>query len=199
MGWAIRGRSGFARPYPTSSFLIDIGPGANLSADFYNIDWSWRPGVDRCVDISQGMNLPSGRVSGVFTEHCLEHLEIKSVQTVLRDVYFALVEGAFIRIVVPDLEIYARKYIESIESGRNCMPYADGGSSGLLTPAAPFNDVMREHGHKFIYDFETMEKMLRDAGFRNVTRCSFRQGQDPRLLKDSEHRRAESLYVEAQK
>jgi len=61
------------------------------------------------------------------------------------------------------------------------------------------NVIMRHHGHLFIYDFYTLEKILRDSGFQHVQKLSFNVGNDPVLLKDSEDRSIESLYVECQK
>lgn len=71
------------------------------------------------------------------------------------------------------------------------MPYAEG----TLGPAIPFNNVM----HMFVYDFQTLSYVLREAGFNSVFRCEYGVGHDPRLLRDSAHRRCESLYVQAQK
>jgi predicted SAM-dependent methyltransferase len=196
---AIRNRVLLANPFPREGFFVDIGPGANLSRDFYNIDWAWRPGVDRCIDITKGIGFPSGRVMGVFTEHCLEHITLDACRRVLREVRDALVEGGRLRVVVPDLELYARRYVESLDTGRNVMPYGEICVSGIRTAAMPFNGVMREHGHCFIYDFDTLRRLLEEAGFRDIAKWGYRQGDDPRLLRDSEYRRLESLYVEAQK
>ena len=41
-----------------------------------------------------------------------------------------------------------------------------------------------------------MKESLLAAGFAEARRASFREGIDPRLLLDQEHRRIESLYVE---
>lgn len=196
---AIRGRSLFFKQFPSGAFLLDLGPGPNLRSDFYNIDFMWKPGIDRCVDIRKGMALPAGRAAGAFTEHCLEHIDVADCANVLAEVHRSLVPGAWLRIVVPDLETYARRYVASIESGINEMPYATATIGGLSTPAVPFNIVMREHEHRFIYDFPTLRQLLERTGFRNVTKCRFGEGNDPRLLRDTPHRSVESLYVEAQK
>lgn len=72
----IRNRSLFFKPLPKKLYL-DIGCGPNIDPDFYNLDYSWRPGIDRCVDITKGLQLPDNSISGVFTEHCIEHIEIE--------------------------------------------------------------------------------------------------------------------------
>jgi len=126
-------------------------------------------------------------------------VSVGSCKKVLEEVYEALVEGGWLRIVVPDLELYAVQYLQGLGGGGNVMPYNASEIDGINTPAVPFNIVMRSHGHQFIYDFATMEAILKDIGYRNIIKCSYRVGNDERLLKDSKHRRVESLYVEAQK
>jgi predicted SAM-dependent methyltransferase len=199
ISFVIRNRAVFFKPFPKDEFLLDIGPGANISDRFYNVDYEWQPGIHRCLDITKGIGLPLSGVAGAFTEHCLEHISIGQCLGVLREIHGALIEHAWLRIVVPDLELYARQNVQSLESGQNVMPYRSAEIEALRTAAVPFNIVMREHGHKFFYDFETLGALLGRVGFRNITRCTFSQGHDPKLLRDTEHRRAESLYVEAQK
>jgi hypothetical protein len=57
----------------------------------------------------------------------------------------------------------------------------------------------QEQEHKFAYDFETIELLLKRHGFNEVTKREFRQSANPELSIDSEGRAAESLYVEAKK
>lgn len=59
------------------------------------------------------------------------------------------------------------------------------------------NRIFTGSGHKFIYDFETLKKLLELNKFKNVQRLTFGKGQDQNLLIDSESRKIESLYVEA--
>ena len=61
------------------------------------------------------------------------------------------------------------------------------------------NRIFRGHGHLFIYDFDTLAKMLHKHGFQDVRKEQFLRGRDPRLLIDMEWRAVESLYVEASK
>jgi hypothetical protein len=55
------------------------------------------------------------------------------------------------------------------------------------------------HGHRFIYDFQTLKQHLKEAGFKNIVRRSYREGKNPDLLIDREDRKVESLYIEAEK
>lgn len=52
--------------------------------------------------------------------------------------------------------------------------------------------------HKWMYDFESLELLLKNVGFRNIRRCEFRQGKVPDLDVLDNHEEF-SLYVEAEK
>jgi hypothetical protein len=56
-----------------------------------------------------------------------------------------------------------------------------------------------EVGHKFVYDFQTLEYFLHCVGFVDIRKESFMRGRDPSLLIDYPKRARESLYVEAAK
>jgi predicted SAM-dependent methyltransferase len=80
--------------------------------------------------------------------------------------------GEALRIVVPDGEIYACKYLAG-----ESMPYAAGYSlNGIYSPFMSVNQVFNSHGHRFIYDFTTMAKVLEHAGFRQIEKHSFEKG-----------------------
>jgi predicted SAM-dependent methyltransferase len=207
VSWMIRDRKFFFAKPPEHPFYLDIGCGSNISERYYNIDYEWKPGVHRCLDLTKRkLYLAPSSVSGVFTEHCIEHLEFDVLIEILRQINASMVNHAWLRIIVPDGELYCRSYVASIESGTNMTPFGETidrykNSDGRIfrTSIMSLNSVMRDHGHLFVYDFETIETVLRHVGFRNVQKLSFMIGNDPVLLKDTESRKLESLYIECQK
>jgi predicted SAM-dependent methyltransferase len=197
----VRDRKLFFKPLPRSGkTYLDVGCGPNISPGFYNIDYDWRPGIDRVVDIRKGLHLPDDSVDGIFSEHCLEHVTFEDASNVLRELHRIMRPGAALRVIVPDGEIHARAYVRSLDEARDVTPYAGHISkNGISTPIMCLNACMRDHGHLFIYDFATMSQQLAAAGFREITKCEHRQGRDPMLLKDADSRAVESLRVEAVK
>lgn len=187
----------FRRHYSGSKSYVDIGCGDNISRDFINIDYLWMPGVDICIDLVKS-NLPikSDTVQGIFTEHCLEHIPYERIPHVLKECHRILRPDGTLRIVVPDgglyFELYSRYHQGSTDTR---LPFQEG----YRTAMERINGLFRNHGHLFIYDFETMKVNLEAAGFRRITKATYRQGREDRLLKDTEWRRIESLYVEAVK
>jgi predicted SAM-dependent methyltransferase len=194
IGWVIRNKAAFAK-MPKRGAYIDVGCGPNIRSDFYNIDYSWLPGIDLCWDITHPLPFASESVGGIFTEHCVEHIEYSDFLKLAGELYRALMPGGTVRIVVPDGELYARCYLQN-----EPMLYADcDKGSGIYMPFMSMNRIFYSYGHRFIYDFETLRAVLTHLGFRNIARTAFGQGRDRRLLIDSEARAIESIYVEATK
>lgn len=197
IGEVVRGRRMFYPRVPAGSYL-NVGCGANILPSFVNIDYSWRPGLDMCCDIRHGLPLPDAIGGGIYSEHCLEHLALRDARAVLAECYRVMLPGSHIRIVVPDLEMYARAYIAQLDGQSTEMPnHHFNNSTGVNRPVAMINDLFYGAGHRFHYDFQTLTEVLDGAGFEAPTKRAFREGADPRLLVDDELRVCESLYVEA--
>lgn len=189
----IRNRKVFAARSTNGAYL-NIGCGQYPAAGFFNIDYAWRPGINLCWDITRGLPIQSATIAGIFTEHCIEHIGFNQFRELAKEFYRVLHPGGVARIIVPDGELYVRRYL-----GAEPLPYADcdTNANGIYTPFMSVNRIFYDHGHRFIYDFETLALVLRRAGFQEVDRCSFAIGREPRLLIDTPARAVESLYVEA--
>jgi predicted SAM-dependent methyltransferase len=194
----IRNRGVFANKKMAGCYL-DLGCGPNATPDFCNLDYTWHPGVDVCWDVTRGLPFADHYIGGIFTEHMLEHLPFADALTLLAECRRILRIGGVLRVVVPDGQLYLSEYAKHVAGETAHMPYADGdkGAFPIATPIVSLNRIFRDHGHQFIWDYETLRLALLRCGFMNVERRSFGKGADPRLLRDTEGRAVESLYVEA--
>jgi predicted SAM-dependent methyltransferase len=197
IGALIRGRSMFVHPNKFSELkYLDVGCGPFVNTDtFVNLDYEWRPGVQVCWNLQQLLPFPDTRFQGIFTEHCLEHLSLEDGARVIAEFHRVLMPGGRVRIVVPDGELYFDFYKRQKAGETVKMPFQEF----YISPMARINGLFRNHGHQFIYDFDTFEVLLSKAGFKEIRKCAYKTGIDPVLLKDSEYRSNESLYVEAVK
>jgi hypothetical protein len=60
------------------------------------------------------------------------------------------------------------------------------------------NAIFRQaYEHKYAYDQETLVLVMREAGFAETVVQQFGVSIDPKMASDRNHRRTESLYVEA--
>ena len=149
--------------------------------------------------MTRGLPFPNEYICGIFTEHMLEHIAFPDALALLTDCRRILCVGGTLRIVVPDGQLYLSEYAKHITGGTACMPYGenDGSSTPFVTPIISVNRIFRDHGHQFIWDYETLRFALLRAGFKNVNKCAFGEGADPKLLCDTPQRRVKSLYAEA--
>jgi predicted SAM-dependent methyltransferase len=191
--------SQLTRPCFKMKPFLNIGCGDRPHRDFVNIDYNWIPGIDLCWDISQSLPFESESIQGIFTEHCLEHLSLQHAQYFLAEAWRILKLGGRIRIVVPDAEIYINTYLDWRKGQKHIFPSGEGPTTSLFSPIMAVNNIFRNYGHKYAYDFDCMRLLLENCDFSEVARCHFMDGLDPLLLIDTESRRHESLYVEAVK
>jgi len=135
-------------------------------------------------DLAHSIPLVDGVADFVYSSHFLEHLFRQDGKKLLRESFRALKPGGTVRIAVPDLAIAMSLY----SAGEK--------EKMLLDNFFVEDDDSYYARHKYMYDFEMLEDALKNAGFHNIRRCEFCQGQTPDLdiLDNRPH---ESLFVEA--
>lgn len=187
---------------------LNVGCGMFPEPGFVNLDYTWHSGVDLVWDISKGLPFAAGRFDGIYTEHCLEHIEFNSCYFVMKELHRVLRPNSVLRLVLPDSELFVRIYLARQQGGQEDFPpeqYAIPCSiypaemRGKYTPMMMVNRIFRDYGHCFAYDYETVEVMLTSVGFTQITRREFGVGREEDLLKDRPERKDESFYVEAVK
>ena len=179
---------------------LQIGCGYNIYDDFINMDIEWKPNVipwDISTISKDNYPIANDSLDGIYTEHCLEHIPFESTKDNLKEFYRILKPGGTVRIAVPDGELFIDAYVKAKKGENYSIPHPEELEEKTLMMT--LNKVARGYGHLFLYDFETMELILREAGFKTIKQETYRSGSNPTLLVDSELRRAESLYVEATK
>jgi predicted SAM-dependent methyltransferase len=126
----------------------------------------------------------------------LEHLPFEAIPAILKDWARVLKPGGTLRLLVPDAELYVRTYM-AIRGGdaTRKFPYHDEAS----TPMMMVNRCFRSFDHLFAYDFETFERLLKNAGFNSVEQKKHKEGRDANLLIDSDERECETLRIECVK
>jgi predicted SAM-dependent methyltransferase len=200
------GRSPFGRllfpirfvPRPDVA-LLNLGCGLSHFEGWCNAEFfSFRRGPGRpdwMLDFRYPLSCPSDYWEGIFSEHALEHLHPSDALTLLRELHRILKPGAFLRIVVPDLDIYLAYAAGRLEDPES-RAYLE---SRWPTGAEAIWAVTSNFGHASTWNAELLIRLLHEAGFAEARRVAYDEGSDQRLIKDSAKRRPESLYVEARK
>lgn len=186
----------------TRGLKVHLACGPNRVEGWVNIDGT--PDADLRIDLRSRIPLPSGSAACIFAEHFLDHLQHPdSVGALLRECHRLLQPGGTMRAVVHDGEMLMRAYAAmDTEFFRRVVETGTFALDGESLRLEVINEVFRYSGtHKFIYDFETLEKAFLRAGFGSVQRSSFRGSPVPEhnLDLDLPDREFQSLYVEAVK
>jgi predicted SAM-dependent methyltransferase len=178
---------------------LNLGCGPNIEKEFCNLDRELRAGVDVCCDATKGLPFPDAYVSGIFSEHMIEHVSLTDALFVFRECRRILRKGGVMRIVVPDGDLYLAEYAKYRAGVPYAMPLTEEDERlfPFVTPMISVNRIFREYGHRFMWDFETLRAALLKSGFETVERRAFGEGADPKLLRDAPYRQIESLYLEA--
>lgn len=181
-----------ARRFPRSGLRLHLGSGKVRKPGWVNIDLAGHP-VDLVWDLRFRLPLPSGTVDAIFHEHLLEHLPLQEGLFVTMECYRLLKVGGVLRIGVPDTEAYLHSYLK----GRGA--FLEVNRPGRPTRLLAIQEIFYDYGHRTMYDHETLELLCRCAGFKIVQVSSFGESKYLAPAPDSEERRSETLYVEAQK
>jgi predicted SAM-dependent methyltransferase len=186
---------------------LNIGCGPCGKSGWINTDIDAFPGVNCFWDCRKSLPFPDNSAQCIFTEHFVEHLDYcEEIPAFLRECHRVLGPGGVVRIIVPDAEKYLQGYCRgSWEELAKVRPLGPDLSdvhfgSKYNTKMELVNVVFRQYfEHKFAWDFETMEFVLRRFGFSTVYRQSFGQSVEEGLAIDMSERASESLYVEGVK
>ncbi len=160
---------------------LQLGAGVNSLKNWFNTDYFPRQDVS-FLDVTKVFPVQSDSFDYVFSEHHIEHINYKDAQFMLKEVFRIMKKGGVMRICTPDLNRYMKTYFEEdamnapfvsevlekwIKSGfynaKNYIP-----APGQENISFFVNDIFLNYEHKFIYDAQTLIKLLKDTGFSEV-------------------------------
>ena len=169
---------------------LHLGSGGHPLDGWVNVDIIGM-GPDLYWDLRSGIPFPDGSASAVFLEHVCEHFTLTDDLDLLDECHRVLAPGGIVRIGVPDFGRYLESYagdgafVEEMRPGRPTRLIAVG-------------EVALNHGHRSVWDAETLEAVLMSCGFVDARRRDWGDTDlDP--PPDSEKRRPESVYAEARR
>jgi predicted SAM-dependent methyltransferase len=184
--------------------LVHLGCGNALLDGWVNLDCyppQPRPGAEiLTLDLRRGLPLANDSVTGLLSEHFLEHLPFEIVGgRLLPELARVLEPGGRIRLSVPNGEYFIEQYLAARQDRPDFLFEQNRQDK---TPMMMLNDVAHSYGHHFLYDFDTLAGMLAAAGFVGIERKLPAETQTPcfkGLDRADPWRVAMSLYVEARK
>ncbi len=148
-------------------------------------------------DLRRGIPFGDGTVDAVYLSHLLEHVDRPSVGGFLEQIRRVLRTGGVVRVVVPDLEVLCRNYLDHLETcagtGSGCEAH-DGYVAAMIEQMVrrealgtsrqrPLRRAMenlllgdaqrRGETHLWMYDRVNLRHVLAGGGFRKIEVKSF--------------------------
>jgi SAM-dependent methyltransferase len=160
----------------------------------------------KLVDIRKQFPLADGSVKFIYCSHVIEHFERWEALHILREGRRCLRDDGALRLVVPDIPKMIACY-QQAAAQPGARPARDlcrlwWGFDKDIEPGSFFGRLSRRfiRDHQWNYDRQELELVVKEAGFRTMTVCEFRQGAVPDLDKlDIEGHKSHSIYAEAVK
>jgi SAM-dependent methyltransferase len=157
-------------------------------------------------DIVKGLPVPAGACQGVYCSHVLEHLSRENAIKALHHTYQMLAPGGTFRCVLPDLEVYAQRYLENVRAGNpeaahlfmreTCLGLEDA-SDGWR---GPIRRTFGNYPHLWMWDKGSFEAALSAVGFTQIRRCTMGDSDDPMFkLVERSSRFKDALAYECKK
>jgi SAM-dependent methyltransferase len=161
------------------------------------------PSNVRYGDVVKGLPVDTGSCRGVYSSHVLEHLPFEDAKRALRETFRCVAPGGLLRIVLPDLELFAREYLEKLhaEPATTLMRCLQMGQEtrprGFL---AFLRSWLGNQKHLWMWDFESLSGELTNVGFVEIRRAQYGDSADPRFAEVEEWSRWDGfLGLEARK
>jgi len=175
--------------YRTHSIIkVSLGAGSHVRAGWINTDLEPLDGRIVCVDVTRRLPFPAGSVDCFHTEHMIEHLPLPAARSVIRECHRALKPGGRLRISTPDIMRIGRLLFDpGAPANAEYKRWATQFLPRSVTESMPvtscmiFNNFVRNWGHQFIFDEETLKLLLSEAGFTDLRRCEHNRSDDPNL------------------
>ncbi|MCU1493776.1 MAG: hypothetical protein JWO62_1540 [Acidimicrobiaceae bacterium] len=163
---------------------LNVGCGTDYKAGWVNIDNNSDANItklDLSWDFTNPLPFADGSVDFVFNEHLVEHLTVEESRRAITDFIRVLRPGGVMRIAMPDLVSAVDKYLN--------LPLEDDPAihtfqlDFVKTRAERLNMAFRWWGHRWLYDWEELERRLLevDCAPGSFKRCRLGESEHPQL------------------
>lgn len=173
----------YLRDHPVRK--LQLGSGLKLLDGWLNTDCSLFFKAKCFMDVTRPFPMADKIFDYVFTEHLIEHLTYPEGLAMLKECHRVLKPGGGIRVACPDLSIIVGLCVaEKTEAQRQYIKYGVDTSLPhirIYKESFVINNDMRNWGHKFLYDEETLRATLESAGFVGVKRFNSCESDDANL------------------
>jgi len=164
---------------------LHLGCGWNLLPDWLNMDYIPEHRRALYLDARRPFFFSDETFDYIFSEHMIEHMSYRQGLNMLAECHRILKRGGKIRISTPDLAFLIKLY--RVDKSSLQREYTAWANRTFVKDASEDNEVfvinnfMRDWGHVFIYDENTLRTAMSKAGFTDITKYNLRRSKDDAL------------------
>ncbi len=147
---------------------LHLGCGKRYIPGFIHVDIDDFPHIDYRRPIDRLPMIADDSVDLIYCSHAFQYFDRSEAPAVLAEWRRLLKPGAMLRLAVPDFAAMAKVYLESRDLNDVLGPLY-----GRIEVKAPA--IARVLYHRTAYDYASLEKICRDAGFRSFRRYDWRE------------------------
>ena len=162
----------------TPPYRVELGTATVHHSGLIPTDVSWR--TKYWLDATKPWPVPDGTVSHVYGDNMIEHVSIDGARSTFRHAHEAMMSGGRLRLVTPDVERFARMYLEggdllAVQTDRNRRH-----GYRVEHPVSLLRTIFTECGHHkgYLWDYASLSKELDHAGFVKIERCEVNESPD---------------------
>lgn len=179
--------------------MLNMGCGTDYKKGWINIDNNSDHNIkklDLNWDLTKPLPFDNESVDFIFNEHFIEHLTAEEGVASMRDCMRVLKPGGVLRMATPDLAVMIDKYKNvPISKDKSIKRFK---LDFIKTKAERINVGFRNWGHKWIYDWEELERRIKEAGFSKIEQAKKDKSKHKQLNR-LETREESTLVAEATK
>jgi predicted SAM-dependent methyltransferase len=187
-------RSPEPQPRPPVKLKLHIGCGNIYFPGWVNIDIS-APKADQKIDIRRGFPFGEGTVSHIYCEHFIEHLDQQEGYNFIKECFRVLAPAGVLRLATFDLDQVLIDCRPDNPNWKKDSFAVELGLGHIQTRAEHLNTGFHAWGHKYLYNYEEFERLLKVGGFTNYKKCKIYES-DHDELKNRESRFNSHLIIE---
>jgi predicted SAM-dependent methyltransferase len=164
---------------------LHIGCGPMILEGWINSDFVPRNREIIFLDITEKLPFPDASLDYIYSEHLIEHVSLSAGIGHFKDCLRVLKPGGVIRVATPDLQFlldyFGGKPLTPVQQGflaemmQEFHPELARSPVMSASPAILLNEFVRDWGHMFIYDRDTLGEALHLAGFARVKSCEVKE------------------------
>lgn len=128
------------------------------------------------MDATRPFPFKSNVFDYVFSEHCIEHLNYREGDKMLKEIFRVLKRGGTARLSTPDLTVLLKLYktkqptlIQKKYMNFLAEKYFPNEKGSEEISIFVINNAFYNWGHQFLYDKSLLKRKLMDIGFTNIS------------------------------